>query len=287
MAEPQQPEAEDPRSKGRSAQRPGGRHSAGRSAPRPGARERAAARGTERASERAVGPRPPADPPVPDSVTWYDLDPMARRELQSLPKELAERVGAQLAAAGLAIDDEPEVAYAHAAAARRLASRVAVTREALGLAAYAIGKFDQALAELRAYRRLSGDDSHLPIVADCERGLGRPEQALELGSSPAADRLDAAGRRELRIVIAGARLDMGQTDAALLLLEQDGDLTTSVVDDSLIRLRYAYAAALVAAGRGESARSWFARVADQDVSERTDAAEQSIEPVATEPEGTD
>jgi len=247
------------------------------SVPRPGARERAAARGDVRPASRPVDQRPPADPPVPDTITWYDLDPMARRELQSLPKELAERVGAQLAAAGVAIDDDPEAAYAHAAAARRLASRVAVTREALGLAAYALGKFDQALAELRAYRRLSGDESHLPLVADCERGLGRPERALELANSAAAKRLDAPNRRELRIVVAGARLDMKQPDAAVLLLEHDPELATATVDESLVRLRYAYAAALLAAGREDEAYRWFSTVAQQDESGVTDAADRTTD----------
>ena len=219
------------------------------------------------------GPRPPADPPVPEGVTWFDLDVSARRELQSLPKELAERVGAQLAAAGLAIDDDPEGAYAHAACARRLASRVAVTREALGLAAYATGKFDQALAELRAYRRLSGDESHLPLVADCERGLGRPERALELAASPAVGTLDAGGRRELRMVVAGARRDLDQPAAAILLLEQDQDLASAKVDDSLVRLRYAYADALLAAGRGDDALNWWRRVELEDAAGTTDAAE--------------
>ena len=253
--------------------------------PRPGARERAQARGVDRApgrpgqgtGDRPAGPRPPADPPVPAEVTWYDLDAMARRELQSLPKELAERVGGQLAAAGLAIDDDPEAAYAHAATARRLASRVAVTREALGLAAYAMGKYDQAIAELRAYRRLSGDESHLPFVADSERGLGRPERALELASSPAAATLDPSGRRELRIVVAGARRDMGQVDAARVLLEQDAELRTTAVDDSVIRLRYAYADTLLAAGRTDEAKDWFGTVAEQDTAGLTDSVERLAE----------
>lgn len=222
---------------------------------------------------KSSGPRRNADPAVPEGVTWYDLDPMARRELQSLPKDLAERVGAHLAAAGLAIDDDPAAAYAHAATARRLASRVAVTREALGLAAYALGKYDQAIAELRAYRRLSGDESHLPIVADSERGLGRPERALELGASAAAGQLPTEARRELRIVVAGARRDLDQADAARVLLEQDPDLSTHEVDESLLRLRYAYADALEACGRTEEAREWFDRVAAEDTSGMTDAAE--------------
>ncbi|MEO8328700.1 MAG: hypothetical protein ABI586_01730, partial [Candidatus Nanopelagicales bacterium] len=216
------------------------------------------------------------DPQVPDEISWYDLDAGARRELQSLPKELAERVGGHLAAAGVTIDDEPELAYAHAATARRLASRVAITREALGLAAYAVGKFDQALAELRAYRRLSGDESHLPLVADCERGLGRPVRAIELASSPAASKLDADGVRELRLVVAGARSDMGQPDAALLMLEQDKALGGEEVTESLVRLRYAYADALLASGRADEARQWMTTVAEQDAAELTDAKQRSM-----------
>lgn len=219
--------------------------------------------------------RPPAprDPELPDGLTWQDLDGKARQELRSLPKELAERVGAQLAAAGLAVDEDPDQALAHAQCARRLASRVAITREALGVAAYAAGSFELALSELRAYRRMSGDDQHLPLMVDCERALGRPERALELAASPGAQSLDVAGRRELRIVMAGARRDRGEFDAALLLLEGDSSLTAATSDDSLVRLRYAYADTLRQAGRDDDARQWFARVAAADQDEVTDAAQ--------------
>lgn len=209
---------------------------------------------------------------MPDGLTWQDLDGKARQELRSLPKELAERVGAQLAAAGLAVDDDPDQALAHAQCARRLASRVAITREALGVSAYAAGNFELALAELRAYRRMSGDDQHLPLMVDCERALGRPERALELANSPAAQSLDIAGRRELRIVTAGARRDRGELDAALLLLEADPALTADTVDDSLVRLRYAYADTLRQAGRDDEARQWFTKVAAANGDEVTDAA---------------
>ena len=33
-----------------------------------------------------------------------------------------------------------------------------------------------ALRELRTYRRITGRDDQLPLMADCERGLGRPER---------------------------------------------------------------------------------------------------------------
>ncbi len=215
----------------------------------------------------------PRDPELPGDISWQDLDGKARQELRSLPKELAERVGAQLAAAGITVDDDPEAALAHARCARRLASRVAITREALALTAYAAGKFDLALGEFRTYRRMSGDEQHLPLMVDCERALGRPERALDLAASPSAKELDALGQRELRIVVAGARRDLGQPEAAVLLLESDRGLESAATDSSLVRLRYAYADALRELGRDQEARAWFARVTAEDTEQLTDAAE--------------
>ncbi len=146
-------------------------------------------RGRGAATDRRPGSSRPAEPEIPEDVTWHDLDREARSELRSLPKEMAERVGGHLAMAGILVDSDPETALAHAAVARRLASRVAVVREASALTAYACGDFDTALTELRAYRRMSGDQSHLPLMADCERGLGRPERALDLAATPEAKAL--------------------------------------------------------------------------------------------------
>lgn len=213
------------------------------------------------------------EPEIPDDVTWHDLDREARAELRSLPKEMAERVGGHLAMAGILIDTDPEAARAHAAVARRLASRVAVVREASALTAYACGDFETALTELRAYRRLSGDQSHLPLMADCERGLGRPERSLDLASSPEAKALTPEVARELRIVVAGTRSDLGQHDAALQHLEADPGLRTGVGDLSVLRLRYAYADALELAGRDVEAAQWFSMVAAADTDEVTDASE--------------
>lgn len=218
------------------------------------------------------------EPDIPDDVTWYDLDRAARGELRSLPKELAERVGGHLAMAGILLESEPEVARAHAAVARRLASRVGVVREAVALSAYACGDYETALAEFRAYRRMSGDQSHLPLMADCERGLGRPERALALAATPEAAQLEAPVARELRIVVAGARSDLGQADAAVGVLEQDRALRSAAVDVSLVRLRYAYAEALRATGRTAEAEQWLATVAAQDVDAVTDAADRSSQP---------
>lgn len=221
----------------------------------------------------------PREPAVAEDVTWFALDREARAALRSLPKEMAERVGGHLAMAGLLVDEDPQLAREHAQVARRLASRVAVVREAMALTAYACGDYETALAELRAYRRLSGDQSHLPLMADCERGLGRPERALELTGSPEASTLPPDVQRELRIVAAGARSDLGQDEAALFLLEQDPALraparpSRAAPSASALRLWYAYADTLTRVGRREEADGWFRQVAEADADGVTDAAE--------------
>ncbi|MFG2246685.1 hypothetical protein [Spirillospora sp. NPDC048823] len=217
------------------------------------------------------------DPILPDDVTGEELDEEARAELRTLPKELAAKVARHLVMAGRLAEEEPERAYKHARAARRLASRVGVVREAAGIAAYHAGEWSEALAELRAARRLSaGDESYLPVMADCERGLGRSERALDLIKSPEAKSLDPMGRVELRIVESGVRRDLGQLDAAVVTL-QIPELRDRRLRPWSTRLFYAYADALVEAGREDEASDWFARAAAADRDGDTDAAERYAE----------
>ncbi|MEV4004037.1 hypothetical protein [Actinomadura sp. NPDC049753] len=201
----------------------------------------------------------------------------AREELRTLPKDLAVKVARHLVMAGRLAEDEPEQAYRHAKAARRLASRVGIVREAAGIAAYHAGEWAEALAELRAARRLgAGDSSYLAVMADCERGLGRPERALDVIKSPEAEKLDPAERVELRIVESGVRRDMGQHDAAVVTL-QIPELRDRRLRPWSMRLFYAYADALVEAGREDEASDWFARAAAADRDGDTDAAERYAE----------
>ncbi|MFC5927757.1 Replicase polyprotein 1ab [Micromonospora vulcania] len=174
------------------------------------------------------------------------------------------------------IDEDPAEALAHALAARRLASRISAVREAVGLAAYHAGEWQTAIAELRTYHRMSGLQSHLAVLADCERALGRPERAIDLFRGADREKLDQAVAIELLIVAAGARGDLGQKDAAVAML-QVPDLTSEATVPWTARLRYAYADALLAVGRREEAREWFSRAADVDTEGETDAAERLLE----------
>ncbi|MFI6133350.1 tetratricopeptide repeat protein [Micromonospora sp. NPDC051141] len=189
---------------------------------------------------------------------------------------MAETVARHLVATGLLIDEDPTLALAHAMAARRLASRIAAVREAVGLAAYHSGEWQTAIAELRTYHRMTGLQSHLAVLADCERALGRPERAIDLFRGADQAKLDQAVAIELLIVAAGARGDLGQKDAAVAML-QVRELTAESAEPWAARLRYAYADALLAVGRREEAREWFSRASDIDSDGETDAAERLLE----------
>ncbi|MEV4283789.1 Replicase polyprotein 1ab [Actinoplanes xinjiangensis] len=204
----------------------------------------------------------------------------------SLARDVADKVARHLVAAGQIIDEDSELALSHAIAARRLASRIAVVREAVGLAAYAAGDWTTAIAELRTYHRMTGRQTHLAELADCERALGRPERAIDLFRGADVTKLEKAGAIELLIVAAGARGDLGQHDAAVAML-QVKELTADEDAEWAARLRYAYADALLAAGRRDEAREWFARTATVDEEQVTNAAERLLELDGVTIEGDD
>ncbi|WP_329582121.1 hypothetical protein [Streptomyces sp. NBC_01361] len=214
--------------------------------------------------------------PIPEDVTGDEIDKDVRQELQSLPKGLAEDVAKNLVMVAKLIDEDPEQAYEYSKIALRLASRVAAVREAAGFAAYANQKYSEALAEFRAARRMTGNVELWPVMADCERGLGRPEKALDMAGAPEVAKLDKAGQVEMRLVAAGARRDMDQLDAAIVTL-QGPELASNSVQPWTARLRYAYADALLAAGRKDEAREWFAKAVESDRDASTDASDRLAE----------
>lgn len=184
----------------------------------------------------------------------------------------AEVVACHLVAAGELIDDDPEAALSHARAARARATRIAAVREAVGIAAYHCGDWAQALAELRAARRMGSKSSLLALIADCERGLGRPQRAIELARGPEAAELTGDDADELRIVAAGARADLGQLEQALTVLSTP-QLDPARTGTTAARLFYAYADTLLALDRKDEALQWFLRAASADVDGVTDAEE--------------
>ena len=247
----------------------GARSSSSRTEPRDARRssrpQEARKKDSRRGSSAAVRPRPVRDdtPAIPDEITGEELDRSALAELRTLPEGMRENVARLLVATEANLDDDPQLALRFAQAAKKKAARVAMVREAVGLAAYAAGDYTLALSELRAVRRMSGSDEHLATMADCERALGRPRKALELLASVPEGQLSPGATIEARLVGAGARRDLGQPEAAAVLLDI-GALTSDSVDESIGRLRYAYADLLIELGRLDEARTWFTRAAETE-----------------------
>ena len=215
----------------------------------------------------------PRDPHIPDDVTAEQLDKAVLFELRTLPEGLAEIVARHLVAADNAlVEGDITLARAHVAAAKRRAGRVAPVREAAGIAAYMDGDYAEAVAELRTVRRMTGSDEYVAMLADCERGLGRPQRALELIKEVDQRSVSVDTRVELLLVAAGARADMGQAEAAIVLL-QVPELTKLPKGGARARLQYAYADLLEQVGRVEESREWMRKAAASDVDGVTDAQE--------------
>jgi tetratricopeptide (TPR) repeat protein len=232
----------------------------------PGRARPAQPQGTPPDGERALH----EGPPIPANVDARQLAPEIRRELSTLDRATADTVARHLVAAGQLLDDDPEAALSHARAARARASRIAAIREAVGIAAYRCGDWGQALSELRAARRMGSKSTLLALIADCERGLGRPERAIELARGPEAAQLSGDDADELRIVAAGARSDLGQLEQALAVLSTP-QLDPNRSGSTAARLFYAYADTLLALGRNDEALQWFLRSAGADIDGVTDA----------------
>jgi len=215
---------------------------------------------------RSVRPRHD-DPEIPEGTNPKDLDRVAGNELKTLAKDNAEGVAQHLVLAARYIETDPQLAHRHALSAARRAGRIGVVRETLAITAYAIGDFALALRELRTYRRITGRDDQLAMMVDSERGIGRPDRALELGRSVPRASLPVPVQVELAIAMSGARLDLGQPDLALIEL-QIPQLDPKTAFSYSPNLFAAYGAVLEELGRDDEAEKWF---------DYADAAAEAIE----------
>jgi len=236
---------------------------------------------------RSVRPRHD-DPEIPADVKADELDRVARNELKTLAKDNAEGVAQHLVMAARMIDDDPELAHRHALSAARRAGRIAMVRETLAITAYGVGDFALALRELRTYRRISGSNNELPLMVDSERGVGRPDRALELGRSVDRSTLPADVQVSLAIAMSGARLDQDNPEAALAELEIP-QLDPNRAYSYSPALYFAYAEVLDELGREDEAVQWRDRAAraeaalaaasgdDADGDETIDVIEEDVE----------
>ena len=205
------------------------------------------------------------EPTIPAGVSAEELDKDALRSLATLSGINSDIVARHLVMAGQLIDLDPELAYKHAKAAASRAGRVDVVREASALTAYAAGHYEEALREVRAMRRLRGDLSLRAIEADCERGLGRPERAIEIIDQTDTSQLDLAEQVELVLVSSGARADLGQNEVGLVIVD---DAIAALGEDAdpefLRRLMSVQADRLRELGRDEEADQVEANIPEEE-----------------------
>lgn len=215
-------------------------------------------RRTDRAGHRRPGDHDRHDnkvrrnePAIPEGITGRELAGDVKSQLRSLEKKNAETVAKHIVAAGRLVDTDPELAYEHAQAAVSRAARVGAVREAFGLVAYQLEKYDEAIRELRTHRRISGSNDNLAIIADSERGRGNPRKALELFESVDKADVDPAIWAELVIVAAGAHADLGDIAKAHRIIEAEG--FTGHPSGATVRLLSAFSDVLRLEGDGEMA----------------------------------
>lgn len=214
-------------------------------------------------------------PVIDDDITGDELGDELNTELRSLPTGLTITVAQHLVMTQRYLEVNPELALLHAIHAKELAGRFPLVREIVGVAQYVNGNWQEALNDFRAVKRMAVADHLIPLMADCERGLGRPEKAIaflaENRQLTGVDRIEAA------IVEAGARCDLEQYQAALVALKIPA-LTGFPADQSMYaRLCFAYASVLTRLNQVDEAQNWY-RKADLADPAATNAAQFLTDP---------
>ena len=219
--------------------------------------------------DRPASADKPKSPLIPHEIQPEDLDMGVRVQLKTLSAENAEMTARHLAMVAYLAEQDPELAHRHAQAAASRAGRIPVVRETVGITAYFVEDWALSLRELLAHRRMTNSNDHVPMMIDCERGLGRPQRGLEMGRTVDRAALSADVRVSLAIAMSGARLDLGQNETALVELEIK-ELNPNSVFDYSPRLFWAYADTLEVLGREADAAKWadLAARADKAIAQK-------------------
>ena len=174
---------------------------------------------------------------------------------RSTPKD---RVAPTLEALGSAsealADGKYHTAVKHGQRAKALSPNDATIRETIGLAAYRLGDWTTALTELRAYRRIAGETTHLPIEMDVLRAQGRPNDVRK-----AWEELQRRGGHGLvmnegAIVYASFLLDEGDVEAAWKVI--DPGRVAAAPNEGHLRRYYVAARVQAALGNADRAKQY-------------------------------
>lgn len=166
-------------------------------------------------------------------------------------------------------------AVTEATKAKQLSGRSAAIREVLGLALYGQERWQEALTELKTYRRISGRADQNHVIADCLRAVGRPAEAVPLVQEELRAKVSNEAKAEAVIVAASALADEGRFAEALSFLGR-ARTREDVAEDYTLRLWYVRGDILAKAGRRDEAAVEFRKVMRHDTT-AFDAAERLAE----------
>lgn len=173
-------------------------------------------------SQNPYTARRPGEPKMPKGLEWAMLSKEDRERLRGLSKEHAENIGLHILAAYTLQEENPELALEHAKWAAKQASRIDFARETLAFVAYRQGDYKLASKEFRTAMRMNGYLDYLPFIADCERGMGNLDKALEICMSDEARRVTGEVKAEMFLVYAGVLADTNHADKAIELVRAMG-----------------------------------------------------------------
>lgn len=173
-------------------------------------------------SQNPYTARRPGEPKMPKGLEWAMLSKEDRERLRGLSKEHAENIGLHILAAYVLQEENPDLALEHAKWVAKQASRIDFARETLAFVAYRQGDYKLAAKEFRTAMRMNGYLDYLPFIADCERGMGNLDKALEICMSDEAKSLKGEVKAEMFLVYAGVLFDTGHSDKAIDLVHAMG-----------------------------------------------------------------
>ena len=182
-----------------------------------------------------------------------DASPRARRSPETLERRMAN--------AAMAYERDRYSDALNALKPVLLAAPASASaRELHGLILYRLGRWRAAAKELREFHALSGSYDQHPVIADCERAIGRYKKVRELWDEMRKAGVDKDVLTEGRLVMAGTLADEGDLDAAIELLKSEAKPRKNP-DLAHLRTWYALADLYERGGDLPRARELFGRVA--------------------------